>query len=169
MWRPQHINEKIVEQDLQPDIGIQQRNDTAGDQLNRVDGRVPSIRRQILVCRIEGVLTLTRIHEDAEEEIEAVDERLGADQRFPKVHRSQHFAEEFDEDDGAAEAVDGRHDGSDDDGEGEIGEDAGGSGDGSVWQDAEGGVGIPSSGTEDTGVGDYSHYGEDAEGVEPDG
>ena len=110
-----------------------------------------------------------RVHEDAEEEVEAVNEGLCADERLPEIERAAHFAEEFDEDDGAAEAVDGGHDGGDGDGEGDVGEDACGGGDGGVGEDAEGGVGSLSCGAEDPGVGDYPHYGEDAEGVEPDG
>lgn len=169
MRRPEHIDEQVVEHDLQPDVRIQQRRHAARHQLDRIDGGMPAVGRDPLIGRIERVLALVRIHEDAEHEIEAVDERFGTDQRFPKVHRPRHFAEELDEDDGAAEAVDGRHDGRDGDGEADVREDARGGSDGGVREDAEGGVGPLGCGFEDAGVGDHAHDGEDAEGVEPDG
>ena len=137
MRRPQQVDEKIVEQDLEPDVGIEQRCNTARHKLDRIDSRVPSVRLQTLIRRVERVSTLVRIHKDAKAKVEAVDEGLGAHQGFPEIHGSRHLAQEFDEDDGAAKAIDGGHDGCDRDGKGYVGKDAGGGRDGVVGENAE--------------------------------
>ena len=162
-------DEHVVVDDLEPDVGVEQRRDTARHELDGIDGGVPAVGGEALVGRVDGVLALVGIDEETEEEVEGVDEGFGADEGLPKVKGPCHFGEEFDEEDRAAEAVYGGHDASYGDGEGEARPDSCGCGDGFVGRYAEGCVRSLGGGGEDARVGDYAHYGEDAEGVEPDG
>ena len=138
----QEGDEHVVVDDLEADVSVEERGDAARDELDGVDGRVPAVRGQALVGRVDGVLALAGVDEEAEDEVEGVDEGFGADEGLPKVKRPRHLRQEFDKEDRAAETVHGRHDAGHGDGEGQVGPDPRARGDGLVGRDAEGCVGF---------------------------
>ena len=70
---------------------------------------MPAVGVDALVDWVDGELPLAGVVEQAEEQVAAEDEGLGAEHAFPEVVGATHLGHELDEEHGAAVRVDGLH------------------------------------------------------------
>ena len=82
---------------LNPDIAVESCGDQAGDDIHDVGGGLPVIRGESLHDWVEGILSLVRVDENAKEQVDHVNEDVGAQDTLPEIPGVAHLSKERDE------------------------------------------------------------------------
>ena len=161
------IDEKVIVDDFEADVSIQNGRDETGDQFDGVGDHGPGVIGNTLVSGVDGELALEGVDEETEEHVEKVDKELREKHPLPEIERAFHLGHELDKQHRTAVRVDSLHEPNNLEGEGGAGTLARGRHDGLVGGDAF----VLGDGRfdEDAGVGDDAHGEEDDEEIQPDG
>lgn len=91
--------------DFDADVAVETGGDETSDDVHNVGCCLPVVGGEALHNGVEGVLALVAVDEDAEEEIDDIDEDIGAEDAFPEIPGVPHLSQEGYEEHGSTVAV----------------------------------------------------------------
>jgi len=96
-WGVEKLLEDFDVGDFDADVAVEGGGDQAGDDVHDVGGGLPVIRGEALHHGVEGILSLVRVDKNTEEEVDDIDEDVGAEDTLPEIPGVAHLSQEGDE------------------------------------------------------------------------